>query len=146
MITRLETIDKALVDQLKRSTVEQQRKSAIAACELAFKINKVNVPDAVICLEIIQSGNLISSEKIKKLEGIIAHLDEQYFDSQDNADHNINAQSLQYFSQARAISALIFAGKEQSPTAASEAIYEASSSVDDGAIILKKVRSALSDS
>ncbi|MCF5469833.1 hypothetical protein [Pseudomonas syringae] len=143
---RLETVDKELLDRLKKSTIEQQKKSAIAACELALKMSEVDIPDAIACLESIQSGNLLSSEKINKLEIIIARLDEQYFDSKHNTDRPLNAKSLQFFSQARAISALIFLGREQSLTAASEAIYEASSSVDDGTIIFEKVRSVLSAS
>ncbi|WP_141690782.1 hypothetical protein [Pseudomonas sp. 1 R 17] len=47
-------------------------------------------------------------------------------------EQSLNVEDLQLFSQARAVSALSLAGGEDSLMAATEAIYEASSAVDDG--------------
>lgn len=67
---------------------------------------------------------------------------------QDSLDEgqNLNEEGLQLFSQARAVSALSLAGGEDSLMTATEAIYEASSVVDDGAYIFKAVFSVLSES
>jgi hypothetical protein len=53
---------------------------------------------------------------------------------QDSLDEeqSLNVDGLQLFSQTRAVSALSLAGGEDSLMAATEAIYEASSAVDDG--------------
>jgi hypothetical protein len=63
-----------------------------------------------------------------------------------NEGQDLNQEGLQLFSQARAVSALSLAGGENSLMTATEAIYEASSAVNDGANIFKAALSVLPES
>jgi hypothetical protein len=79
---------------------------------------------------------------------LAAQLDAKYFDLQDRLGEgrNLNREGLQLFSQARVVSALSLAGRENSLMTATEAIYEASLAVDDGTHIFKAVLSVLPES
>ncbi|AQT91860.1 MULTISPECIES: hypothetical protein [Pseudomonas] len=145
MIMRLETVEKGLVEKLKLVSEEQRRSAVKVACELAFQACPVEVPIVVESLRQLRSGNKLTTDQISELDALAAQLDEKYFDLQDSLDEgqNLNVEGLQLFSQARAVSALSLAGGENSLMAAAEAIYEASSAVDDGTQIFKAVLSGL---
>lgn len=145
MIMRLETVEKGLVEKLKLVSEEQRRSAVKVACELAFRACPVEVPIVVESLRQLRSGNKLTTDQISELDALAAQLDEKYFDLQDSLDEgqNLNVEGLQLFSQARAVSALSLAGGEDSLMAAAEAIYEASSAVDDGTQIFKAVLSGL---
>ncbi|MFL1418199.1 hypothetical protein ACI77M_18625 [Pseudomonas fildesensis] len=145
MIMRLETVEKGLVEKLKLVSEEQRRSAVKVACELAFQACPVEVPIVVESLRQLRSGNKLTTDQISELDALAAQLDEKYFDLQDSLDEgqNLNVEGLQLFSQARAVSALSLAGGEDSLMAAAEAIYEASSAVDDGTQIFKAVLSGL---
>ncbi|MCW0973260.1 hypothetical protein [Pantoea sp. JV6] len=148
MIMRLEMVEKGLVEKLKLVSEEQRRVAVKVACELAFQACPVDVPIVVESLRQLLSGNRLTTDQVSGLDDLAAKLDEKYFDLQDNLDEgqSLNLEGLQLFSQARAVSALSLAGGENSLMTASEAIYEASSAVDDGAHIFKAVYSILPES
>lgn len=145
MIMRLEMIDKGLVEKLKLVSEEQRRSAVRVACELAFQATPVEEPIVIESLRQLRSGKKLTTEQISGLDALAAQLDEKYVDLQDSLDEggNLNTEGLQLFSQARAVSALSLAGGENSLMTATEAIYEASSAVDDGAHIFRAVLSVL---
>ncbi|WP_249583667.1 hypothetical protein [Pseudomonas viridiflava] len=148
MIMRLEMVEKGLVEKLKLVSQEQRRNAVKVACELAFQACPVEVPIVVESLRQLRSGNKLTTDQVSGLDALAAQLDEKYFDLQDSLDEgqSLNVEGLQLFSQARAVSALSLAGVEDSLMAATEAIYEASSAVDDRTNIFKAVLSVLSKS
>lgn len=143
MIMRLEIVEKGLVEKFKLASEEQRRGAVKVACELAFQACPVEVPIVVESLRQLRSGNKLTTDQVSGLNTLAAHLDEKYFDVQDSLDEGqkLNVEGLQLFSQARAVSALSLAGGDDSLMTATEAIYEASSAVDDGAHIFKAVLS-----
>jgi len=148
MIMRLEMVEKELVEKLKLVSEEQRRSAVKVACELAFQACPVEVTIVVESLRQLRSGNKLTTDQVSELDALAARLDEKYFDLQDNLDEgqNLNLEGLQLFSQARAVSALSLASGEDSLMTATEAIYEASSAVDDGTHIFKAVLSVLLES
>jgi hypothetical protein len=148
MIMRLEMVEKGLVEKLKLVSQEQRRSAVKVACELAFQACPVEVPIVVESLRQLRSGNKLTTDQVSGLDALAAQLDEKYFDLQDSLDEeqNLNEEGLRLFSQARVLSALSLAGGEDSLMTATEAIYEASSAVDDGAYIFKAVLSVLPES
>lgn len=148
MIMRLEMIDKGLVEKLKLVSEDQRRVAVKVACELAFQACPVEVPIAAESLRQLLSGNRLTTDQVSGLNTLAAQLEEKYFALQDslNEGQNLNLEGLQLFSQARAVSALFLAGGEDSLMTVAEAIYEASSAVDDGTHILKAVLSVLPES
>lgn len=147
MIMRLETVEKGLVERLKAASPKQQRSAVRVACELAFQAVPVDMPLVVDALEQLRRGEKFTSGQISALEGLAAKLDDQYFDLQDRLDdeQGLDVDALQLFSQARAVSALSLAGGEDSLMSVAEAIYEASSAVDDGTGIFEAVLLVLSE-
>lgn len=145
MIMRLEMVDKGLVEKLKLASDEQRQVAMKVACELAFQACPVEVPIVVESLRQLLSGNKLTIDQVSELNTLAAQLDEKYYALQDSLDEgqNLNLEGLQLFSQARAVSALSLAGREGSLMTVAEAIYEASSAVDDGTNILKTVLSGL---
>ncbi|WP_448651285.1 hypothetical protein ACSHWC_26145 [Pseudomonas fluorescens] len=148
MIMRLEMVEKKLVEKLKLVSEEQRRIAVKVACELAFQACPVEVPIVVESLGQLLSGNRLTTDHVVGLDALAAQLDAKYFDLQDRLGEgrNLNLEDLQLFSQARFVSALSLAGGENSLMTATEAIYEASSVVDDGAHIFKAVLSVLPES
>lgn len=144
---RLEAVEKGLVERLKAASQKRQRSAVRVACELAFQAVSVDMPLVVDALEQLRRGEKFTSGQISALEGLVAKLDDQYFDLQDRSDdeQGLDVDALQLFSQARAVSALSLAGGENSLMSAAEAIYEASSAVDDGAGIFETVLLVLSE-
>ncbi|WP_207282555.1 hypothetical protein [Pseudomonas sp. FW300-N2F2] len=148
MIMRLEMVQKNLVEKLKISSEEQRRSAVKVACDLAFQACPVDVPIVVESLRQLCLGNKLTAEQVSGLDILVAQLDEQYFDLQDslNDGQNSDVKVLRLFSKARVVSALSLAGGENSLMTATEAIYEASSAVDDRIYIFKSVFSVLSES
>ncbi|MFB3304719.1 hypothetical protein [Pseudomonas sp. AMR01] len=145
---RLKMVEESLVEKLKVVSEEQRRRAVKVACELALQACPVEVPIVAESLRYLQSGNKLTTYQVSGLVALAAQLDEKYFDLQDSLDEgqSLNVEGLHLFSQARAVSALSLAGGEDSLMAATEAIYEASSAVDDGTHIFKAVLSVLPES
>lgn len=148
MIMRLEEVEKGLVEKLKVASEKQRRSAVKVACELAFQACPVDGPIVVESLKQLCLGSKLTAEQVSGLDNLAAQLDEQYFDLQDsqNEGQNLDAEVLRLFSQARVVSALSLAGGEDSLMTAAEAIYEASSAVDDRVYIFKSVLLVLPES
>ncbi|MFB3304737.1 hypothetical protein [Pseudomonas sp. AMR01] len=138
MMMRLEMVEKGLVEKLKLVGEEQRSVAVKVACELAFETCTVKVPIVVDSFRQLLAGNRLTTDQVSELDALAAQLDEKYFDLQNGMDEgqNLTLEGLQLFSQARAISALSLAGGENSLMTATEALYEASSAVDDRPIFL----------
>lgn len=130
---RLETVDKNLLEKLKLASQERQKAAAIAACEFAFERVLLHAPIVLECLGLMRNGTEFSNGKILELNQLANELDDKYFNFQDGYDGvGLAVGALQFFSQARAVSALSLVGRESSFISSAEAVYEALSAVDDG--------------
>lgn len=131
---RLESAARDLFEQLLLASTAQQHAASIAACEIALKESLID--DSIVreSLEQLRLHETLSSVRLTELENLVEHLDGKYFELQDKAEVNpdLQADALFYFRQARAVAAVAFAGGNDFPSAAMEAIYEASMAVDDG--------------
>ncbi len=147
MSMRLEMVQKSLVERLRVSSKKQQRNAARVACECVFQTVVVDVPIVIESLEQLNRGCEFTAEVISELHGLAEKLDMRYFDLQDRSDEGrgLDVEALQLFSQARAVSALALAGGELSLVSMAEAIYEASSAIDDGDSIFDTVLLSLSE-
>ncbi|MCS5990681.1 hypothetical protein LNP02_12625 [Klebsiella variicola subsp. variicola] len=143
---RLEMLDKHLAEKIKVVSEEKRRSAVRVACELAVQICPVDLHVVDESLRQLLSGYKLSIEQVSKLERLAAQLDEEYFNLHDsqNEERELNPQALHLFSQARAVSALAFAGRDDSIESATEAIYEAALAIDDGQV-LNAVFSVLSE-
>lgn len=139
-------LDKNLTETMKVVSEEKRRSAARVASELVFQICPVDRPVVHESLKQLLSGYKLSIEQVSELEGLAGELDEEYFNLHDSQPEEIelNPQALHFFSQARAVSALAFAGKDDSIESTAEAIYEAASAIDDG-LVLNAVFSVLSE-
>ncbi|MEN4872148.1 hypothetical protein [Kosakonia cowanii] len=143
---RLEMLEKRLAEKMKIVSKEKRSSAVRVACELAVQICPVDLPVVDESLRQLLSGYKLSSEQVSKLERLAAKLDDEYFNLHDslNEERELNPQALRLFSQARVVSALAFAGRDDSIDSATEAIYEAATAVDDGQV-LNAVLSILSE-
>jgi hypothetical protein len=141
---RLDTISPELVTLLRNSSPEKQRFVSLLACKEVLMLNDVYDINVLSFIDHIGRNSSLSKEERNLLESLVSDLDDKYFDLQENPkDENSINNSMVFFGQARAISALSFAGIEDPFSAAAESIYEASMAVDDGNLILSLVKSAL---
>ncbi|MGY4495843.1 hypothetical protein [Pseudomonas sp. TE3610] len=142
---RLRTIESALVDRLGCATGEKRRDAVRVACELALQIASVDALPIGALVAQLTAGTKFTPEQLAGLRGLIDALDGNYFSSQEVGDENSDSAAVATFSQARAISALFYAGGVQTFTAITEAIYEAGLAVDDPQYVFDAVRAALSE-
>jgi len=145
MANRLETISENLSIRLSSANSEQQRKVSFTACKLALQITELDMPIITESLEHLRQKKMLTHEQIKELNKLTAEFDEKYFDIQDNADTAaLQMEALRFFSQARALSALSFAGGEDALVASLESVYEASMAFDDNSNFISIMEEALS--
>lgn len=144
-MSRLETISKSLATALHHAPANRQRAACLAACEFAIAQTGVGSPAVEQALRMLRSSQPISAELKHALDTLAQRLDEEYFDLQDAAEESDATEDewKRAFSQARAVSALVFAFGENAFDAASEAVYEATATVDDNQELLAIVSKAL---
>ena len=141
---RLNTLSSELVAMLKNCNIEKQRLVSLLACKAVLKLNHVENMTVISSVNFLEKNRFLTDQQRNDLDYLVAELDNQYLKIQENpTDDDSEVKSLLYFGQARAISALSFAGMEDAFIAASEAIYEASMSIDDQEVILTLVKSSL---
>lgn len=140
---RLTAESEELVTQLKNCSIEKQRFASLLACKVALKLNNVDNMIVVASVDFLEKNHFLTVQQRNELDRLVAELDNQYFELQENSEKETEVMSLIYFGQARAISALSFAGVEDAFIAATEAIYEASMSIDDRDAILTLVKNSL---
>jgi hypothetical protein len=129
---RLELLSSSLAGRLRLASLEKQRAASVVACEFAVTAAAIDEPLASDALRRLRAGELMTEQKKAELAAKAALLDSQYLDLQDEVDAGkANAVDGQRaFAVARAWSALSLASSD-SPSAFSEAIYEAAAAMGD---------------
>ncbi len=145
---RLETVARDLSERLRKASPKQQQAASFAACQFALQAASVDAPIALESVEQLRQQGTLSIQRVTELTDLAEQLDSKYFDLQEQAEINpdLQADALRLFGQARAIAAVAFAGGKDVLTAAMEAIYEASVTVDDGGRVFDAALVALSES
>ena len=110
------------------------RAAALAACEFAASHTNFQHPLVREALEKLRKGPAtLSATQQSELEALVETLDNEYFDLQE-ADHEGRASTgdyLQKFAQARAVSAVLFAFKDDAYEASTQSVYEAAAALKD---------------
>jgi hypothetical protein len=107
------------------ASVERRRKAALVACEAAVKNAKVQAPEVEEALAVLRKGRGPVPEGLQaRLERLAERLDDEYFQRSESEEPSARAEGLALFSQARAVSALMFAVSGES-VSLHEALYEA---------------------
>ena len=145
MMIRLETAAQDLAAKLRAATPSQQRAAGLLACQLALQAVPMDIPVVSVALEELRDQSTLSIQRVAELNGLVAQLDQAYFDLQDRSEEELDLrpEALRLFGRARAVSALSLAGGGDALESAMEAIYEASMAVDDASRIYKTVLLAL---
>jgi hypothetical protein len=143
MNMRLNSKNPGIVQRLKQATKEQQRNAAIAAAEWALHQSNLGDAELMGISSKIRIVDAISPGDKVKLEVLIEQFDDEYFQAQDEGLEE--AEYLDKFSKARAVSALLFAGGDDAFNAAAEAIYEALVSTQNDSQLLDLVTKILSN-
>lgn len=144
-MNRLETLAPTIAEGLRQASPTRQRAAALAACQ--FAIAKANVRHDCVeqAYNVLRKGTELSAAQQSELEVLVANLDNEYFSLQEAAEEGrtTNEEYLRKFAQARAVSALFFASKSDPLEASTEAVYEASTAVEDKEALFSTVESAL---
>lgn len=143
----LEQLAPDMYAMLKRADASHLRIACCRVCEYVVSYNKVTGSDIDEALAVLRSGGNYDQDLIDRLEIVMNHLDDQYFDLKDRADEvddgldKIQLTSLykEYFRKARAVAALNFSANSNSFDAATEVIYEAAASVPDKNLVFDLV-------
>lgn len=133
MMMRLETITKDFTEKLRKASPARQRAATLVACQIALQAAQIDLTVVSESLVLLQQKSTLPKEHVKKLNAIAAQLDEEYFDMQERVESEpaSASASLLLFAKARAVSALAYAGGDDALDAAMEAIYEASTAVEN---------------
>lgn len=133
--SRIDTIDKDLAAHLNTASEAQLRAAALAAVRFGVDrahLNDAPVADALMALE--QSCEGTNAERLRRrIEQLVASLDEAQFDLQDQMDEGVVDDAVQAlaFARARAANAVYDAFDTDPFKAATGAIYEARFAGDD---------------
>lgn len=138
---RVESVASEITTLLKESTDAQRRAASLAACAIALKSTSIDIAVVDKAISALRSGRSMTTDMVAELESVANELDEKYFELQD--EDGDEGEVLRFFGQARAVSALACAGKQDSLMASMESIYEASAAVDEASIFFDAVRSVL---
>lgn len=144
-MSRLRTIAPDLEDQLRRATAQRQRALAIAAARYALRVMSVDDGQFVHVLSALDRNGVLSPEDKRTLNELVEKLDDEYFALSDSteSENAVTGPALLAFRKARAVSAVLFAGNDDSFDAASEAIYEATATTDDQREFFKFIEGVL---
>jgi hypothetical protein len=144
-MTRLEALSPDLARRLQEASASKQRAAGLAAAEFALAHAGVRHPLVESALAKVRSAGALAPKDKAQLDTLAAQLDEEYFALQQAAERGQSGSEeyMRVFGQARAVSALAFAGREDALQAATEAIYEAAATTDDKKEFFAVVQSAL---
>ena len=132
--TRLDSVAPDVAQILRSAATSSSLAAAVAVARFALSATAVREPvanEALLTLERGASPQLLLPE----LKRLVEHYDEKYFQLQAKADEH---DSMTWFSQARALSAVVFA-VEANPM---EACYESQAATDNIAEVRAVVRKA----
>jgi hypothetical protein len=142
---RLQTISPELVERLRLTVPDTQRRAALRGCE--FAVYRANLKLRVIeeVLETLREGRIPSEATKSEIRKLVGRLDEEYLTLQEaGAEGRARTEDyLQVFSQARAASAVLCALAPDAFEALTEAIHEAAAVVDEKEELLAAVESVL---
>lgn len=143
---RLDTVSQDLLNKLSKANPQQMRLASLAPCQIALKHSLVDTAVVLESLELLRQQRSLSIQRIAELNDLVARFDSKYFDLQNEAgsDHELQTDALAFFSQARAISALAFAGGDNPSIDTLDAVYETYMAVDDRDLVLDATEAALS--
>jgi hypothetical protein len=143
--TALDTFLPELARKLRRASAVKQRAASLVACEVAIVHAKVNHPLVDEVLANMRSAEPVSAKKRCEVEALVEEFDDQYFALQ-SIDRGNRAEVQEFFRrfrQARAVSALFSALKDDPLDAASEAIYQAAEATDKPDGLFSAINAAL---
>lgn len=140
---RLETIAPEVVLLLKRARLDQARRAAWAACDVALQT--VPLGDDIARIRSVCDRESLSSQQQLELREFIARSDQEYFELHEASESGRAAKQdfLRKFAEARAASALLFAAQADGAEMAGEAIYEAAAAVEDKQDLFTKIEAIL---
>lgn len=139
---RLESVSPDLYQILRSCPPAALRSCAITAAKIALDETGGQDESTKAVFQQIESGKYGDSSLSREVQKESDESEDRYFkaeEAEDNGDAPLNTESLVYFSRARALSAVVYAGSENAFSGAVEAIYEAISSVDDRSVVLNPV-------
>ncbi|MFM7038313.1 MAG: hypothetical protein ACKO2L_11390 [Planctomycetaceae bacterium] len=144
-MSRLESVSRSLAASLRQVSDRQQRAACLAACEFAVEHSGVDSPVVEHALQALRQSKPVAPQVKRDLEALTQRLDDEYFDLQEAAENGTASEDewKRAFSQARAASALVFASGDDAFEAASQAIYEATATVDDNSELVVIVAKAM---
>jgi hypothetical protein len=140
MISRLESTYPGLAAALKRADLARQRKAVAGAC---FKVvSESGLSGRVVesALQALTGFANVSDEDRNSIRKLADDLDESYFKLEEVGD----PAHIAMFSQARAASSLAFALGLDAESFG-EALYEATSALDEPAPLIESISRQLSD-
>jgi uncharacterized protein YciI len=142
---RLEREAKDIADRLLTAGPMQRRNATLAACELALKLASVTNSVVLSALDQYKTNGAIAKQSIAEVKEVAEHLDEGYFAATEATDTNgtLGEEALRLFGQARAVSAVLACGGQDSLESAMDAIYEALAATDQREAIRHTVLVAL---
>ncbi|WP_349811515.1 hypothetical protein ABQ179_001780 [Xanthomonas dyei] len=145
MKSRLESISDGLVKNLVASNNLQRRRAVILACEHALRSASLFGPAYDEHIQDLLRGNNFPPGTLSQLNKIVEELDEKYFLAQETSEDNSETDGdyIIFFSQARAVSSLAFAGEEDSLFFSCESIYEALMAVENRDLLVESILLAL---
>lgn len=141
---RLDSVSPRLAASFRQAPPAKRRRAARLACEIAVSSIGLSDREIVLALEMLRSEAPIPAPLRLKIESLAAHLDEEYFRLDKEAEENDGdkAEAISYFSKARAASAVMFALSNDDGQL-HEAIYEAIAALDDPSGLVSSVEEAL---
>lgn len=141
-ILRLDSVAPAVAMNFGQASSRQRRQAVLIACEYAATTVHLQMPDADQALDVLRGTASADPCLRHRLEDLASEFDEEYFRQSEEIDSTQEQKALQYFSKARAISALAFALSTDA-SLCHEAIYEAIAAVDDPDVLIRRLIEAL---
>jgi len=140
--TRLSTISAKAAEAFHRASEKNRRAAAEIACTFALKASGLEGAEISEGLQALRGHKTSDLKLIARIENLATRLDDEYLTLSEENDETSKMTSSIRFSQARAVSALLFAVKADHG-GLHEAIYEAAIAADTSSELLEIVVKAL---
>jgi len=141
-VFRLDLVSPTLAESFRRASSAKRRQAAVVACELAASSADLAGREIGLALDALRSGTAGQLDLRQRLEGLVAHFDDEYLRLDEDGDESKKFETLRLFSKARAVSALALALTDD-PGQLHEAIYEAIVALDDPGELVRAVENEL---